>query len=148
MKKILNANYANRTLMVANDYSRKSALDSRLFALVFCFLLTGCTLHRGGGNEGQLQSFPFHTVEPSWIRNGEPIEFEGEMWYPQDGTETLLDSEVMYLGEYRGVQFFLDKVDVRPYDRLYTKFGKNKFRYFEKHTSHDQTDRPSQVIRQ
>ena len=79
-----------------------------------------------------MQTYPVQSTEPVWIRNGEPIEFEGELWYPMDGVETLLDAEVYILGEYRGVQFFVDKVDVRPYDRLYTKFGKNAFRYFEK----------------
>ena len=97
------------------------------FILVFC----GCTTTRSG-NRGQLQTFPVYTSEPEWIRNGEPLEYEGELWYPQDGVEGLLDSEVMYMGEYRGIQFFIDKIDVRPFDRIYTKFAKNKFRYFEK----------------
>jgi len=112
--------------------------------------MTSCTITqgKGGGNEGQMQSFPYHMVEPGWIRNGEPIEFEGEMWYPQDGVESLLDSEVIYLGEYREVQYFIEKVDVRPYDRLYTKFAKNKFRYFERKISDDKTHRTAQSVRQ
>jgi hypothetical protein len=69
--------------------------------------------------------------ESEWIRNGEPIEFEGKAWHPQDGIESLQDSEVLLMGTYRDVRFFIDKLDVRPYDRLYTKFDTNKFRYFE-----------------
>ena len=93
----------------------------------------GC--HSTQGNVGQVQSYAAFTTELEWIRNGEPIVFENEKWYPKDGTETMQDSEVMLLGEYRGVQFFIDKEDVRPYKRLYTKFGRNKFRYFEKQMS-------------
>ncbi len=70
--------------------------------------------------------------EAQWIRNGEPIEFEGETWYPKDGIETLLDSEVFLIAKYRQVEIFIDKIDVRPYNRLYTKFDRNKYRYFEK----------------
>jgi len=72
------------------------------------------------------------TIEAEWIRKGEPIEFESELWYPMDSVENLLDAEVYYLGEYRDVEFFIEKIDVRPYSYLYTKFGRNKFRTFKK----------------
>ena len=75
--------------------------------------------------------------EAEWIRNGEPVEFEGERWYPQDGIENLLDSEVYQVGEYRSVPVFVEMTDVKPYDRLYTKFSKNKFRFFEKKKKND-----------
>lgn len=102
-------------------------------ALVVFFLflsLAGC--QTTSGNQGQVQSYSFSTVEPEWIRDGEPIEFEGALWLPADGIEGLLDSEVYLVGEYKGVQIFVDKLDVRPFSRLYTKFGKNQFRYFQK----------------
>ncbi|MBF0533164.1 MAG: hypothetical protein HQL23_08765 [Candidatus Omnitrophica bacterium] len=70
--------------------------------------------------------------EAVWIRDGEPIEFEKEKWFPQDGVETLLDNEVYLVGRYRGVPFYVEKIDVRPYDRLYTYFGEHQYRYFEK----------------
>ena len=102
--------------------------------VLYLAFLFGCNSIVGaGGNVGQVQSYPAISVEAQWIRNGDPIEFENELWYPQDGVETLLDSEVYLLGEYKGVQFFAEKVDVRPWERLYTKFGRNKFRYYEKH---------------
>ena len=72
------------------------------------------------------------TLEAEWIRNGEPVEFEGEKWYPADALENLLDSEVYLIGEYRDVSLFVDMTDVRPYERLYTRFGRNKYRFFEK----------------
>ena len=97
------------------------------FSLVVLF--SGCI---GGSmpNKGQLEIYPTTNQEADWIRNGEPIDFDGKLWYPQDGIENLLDVEVYLLGEYRGVQFFVEKTDVKPYDRLYTKFSSNRFRYF------------------
>lgn len=92
--------------------------------------LAGC--QSTTGNVGNVQSFPVLPVEPDWIRNGEPVLYEAESWFPADDVESLLDSEVLLLGDYRGTQIFADKVDVRPYERIYTKFGRNKFRYFTK----------------
>ncbi len=116
-----------------------SLLSSKLLALCplllcLCFL-PACQTTKG--NAGRIQNYPLLSTEAEWIRHGEPIEFEGNLWYPADGVESLTDSEVYILGEYRGVQYFADKVDVRPYERLYTKFDKNKFRYFKK-KDHDQ----------
>jgi len=101
--------------------------------LFLTLLMMGCKTSTG--NVGQLKSYPVPSLEAEWIRNGEPIEFEGDLWYPADGIESLVDSEVYMLGEYRDVRFFIDKRDVRPYNRLYTKFGRNRFRYFKKRES-------------
>ena len=108
---------------------KNSRLKSTVgFVFLLSVFLTGCQTM--GGNVGQLHSYPTPAAEAEWIRNGEPIEFEGDLWYPMDDVESFLDSEMDLMGEYRGVQFFTDKVDVRPYNRLYTKFGRNKFRFF------------------
>jgi hypothetical protein len=90
----------------------------------------GCVTTSKSGDADLSYNRPL--AEPEWIRNGEPIEFEGEMWYPTDELENLLDSEVYSLGEFRGVRFFIDRADVKPFDRLYTIFGKNRYRAFEK----------------
>ncbi len=97
--------------------------------LVSSFFMAGC--QATGGNTGQLHSYSIASIEAEWIRNGEPIEFEKKLWYPADSVEGFLDAEMALVGTYQGVQFFIDKVDVRPYDRLYTKFGRNQFRFFE-----------------
>ena len=76
-------------------------------------------------------------VEPGWIRDGEPIEFEGKSWYPLDVVEDLLDTEVFIVGRYQDVEFFVDRVDVRPYNRLYTRFSRNKYRAFEQRSDYD-----------
>ncbi len=91
-------------------------------------LTSGCrSLPSRGGDSGQRLS-----VEPSWIRDGQPIVFEGESWFPIDDVENLLDSEVYVMGDYEKEMFFVDKMDVRPFNRLYTRFAKNKYRAFEK----------------
>lgn len=101
-----------------------------MIILVSILFFIGC--QTTNGNVGHLQSYPIAMVEAEWIRNGEPIKFEEELWYPADSIEGFLDSEMMLAGIFRDVQFFIDKVDVRPYDRLYTKFNRNQFRFFEK----------------
>jgi hypothetical protein len=100
--------------------------------LILAIGLGLCGCRSTGGNVGKLQSYPFKTTEAAWIRNGEPIDFEGDLWFPVDGVETLLDSEVEIVAEYRNIQVFVEKIDVRPFNRLYTKFGRNKFRFYEK----------------
>ena len=101
-----------------------------LLILIFAGISAGCSGVKG--NVGKMPTFPVPNMEAEWIRNGEPIEYEGHKWFPQDHFDILLDSEVYLLGEYRGVQFFVDKVDVKPYNRLYTKFSTNKFRSYRK----------------
>ena len=101
-----------------------------LSVIIGVLAVTGCA-HTGPDNQGQLQSYPAPTIEAGWIRDGNPIVYEGNKWYPVDDLENMLDSELFQVGEYNGVQVFVDKVDTKPYNRLYTKFAKGKFRYFE-----------------
>ena len=99
--------------------------------LMVCSLLVlgaGCVGQTSNG--GQLSLYNFPSIEASWIRNGEPILFEGKLWYPTDNVENLQDSEVFLMGEYQDVQVFIEKTDVKPYDRLYTKFANSQFRSF------------------
>ena len=111
----------------------------------FFVLACGLVLLGGGGgcssniqgNTGQMSVYNAPAQEAKWIRDGEPMEFEGELWYPEDAVDVLLDSEVLLLGECQGVQIFVDKVDVRPFRALYTKFGKNTFRIFNKRVPDD-----------
>jgi len=109
-------------------------------ALVWCLcalsLFGGGCAHQGADNGGLVQSYPVAPIEAGWIRNGDPIEFDGHQWYPINDYEVLEDSEVYQVAEYKGVQVFVEKIATKPYDRIYTKFDKNKFRYFERR-SHD-----------
>jgi len=98
---------------------------------ILSVFLSGCA-GLNPGNNGQVQSFPAPIIESEWIRNGEPIEFEGYKWYPANDYEVLEDSEVLQVAQYKDVQVFVEKVATKPYDRIYTKFDKNKFRYFER----------------
>ncbi len=110
---------------------RVLVLSMWLIALGFA---SGCS-GMSSNNDGQLQGYPFAAIEPEWIRNGEPIEFDGQKWYPVNDYEVLQDSEVYLAGDYKGVQVFVEKIATKPYDRIYTKFDKNKFRYFERRTN-------------
>ena len=105
-----------------------------LLLLVLSCVCASC-VHRNSDNSGQLQSYPAPLIESGWIRNGEPIVLEKEKWYPMRDVEDLTDAEVYQIGEYKNVQIFVDKVDVKPYQRIYTKFAKNKFRYFMRKTN-------------
>ncbi len=110
-------------------------VKSVLFIAGVVILFSGCASFSSNKNDGQLQSYPIPVIEAAWIRNGEPVVFENKQWFPVRDLENLMDSEVFQIGEYKGVQIFVDKVDIKPYERIYTKFGKNKYRYFEK--AHD-----------
>jgi len=70
--------------------------------------------------------------EAQWIRNGEPIVFEGEKWFPRDVIENLHDDEMLNIFIYNEENVYIEKREVRPYNRLYTKFGKYQYRLFEK----------------
>jgi len=97
------------------------------FLICMSLLMAGCS---STGNSGSIQSYAFPTVEAKWIRDGEAIFYDGKRWYPQDDIEVMQDSEVSLIGDYRAVQIFTAKTDVKPYDRLYTKFAFNKYRYY------------------
>jgi hypothetical protein len=103
--------------------------------LSLLFMLTGFL---GGcasvnsDNNGQVQSYPAPAIEAAWIRNGEPIQYDGSKWYPVNDYEVLQDNEVFQITEYKDVQVFVEKIATKPYERLYTKFDKNKFRYYER----------------
>ena len=103
--------------------------------VLMAVFLTGCFSMQN--NQGNMQKYDSPSLEAEWIRNGDPIEFEGDLWYPQDAIDILLDSEVARVGEHQQVEFFIEKTDVRPYNRLYTKFGRNKFRIYQKAANHD-----------
>jgi hypothetical protein len=98
--------------------------------LIMCFILIGCV--SSGVRVSEI--YPAPNLEPEWIRNAEPVEFENELWHPVDDLENLLDEEMLPIGVFRSVQFFVEKKDIKPYERLYTKFGKHKYRVFERNT--------------
>ena len=107
-------------------------MDRIIVVMCVVFLCAGCSALNSSNNNGQLESYPAPVIEASWIRNGEAIVYEGKQWFPVRDIEALLDQDVYQIGEYKGVQIFVDKTDVKPYERIYTKFAKAKYRYFER----------------
>ena len=94
--------------------------------------LSGGCASMNSDNGGQVQSYAAPVIEAGWIRDGEPIEYDGYKWYPVNDYEVLRDSEVFQITEFKGAQVFVEKIAVKPYGRIYTKFDKNRFRYFER----------------
>ena len=70
--------------------------------------------------------------EPDWIKNGEPLVYENQNWYPTEDVENLKDDEVECIAEYKKIPFYAEKIQIKPFNRLYTRFGKNKYRQFSK----------------
>ena len=99
-----------------------------LMIMVLSITLAGCFPKSRSEYLPQIYKAP--DVEAQWIRGGEPLMYKDQEWIPADDTENLTDTEVYKLGEYRDVLFFAAKQDVEPYQRLYTKFGRNRYRYF------------------
>ncbi|MBF0619433.1 MAG: hypothetical protein HQL19_04635 [Candidatus Omnitrophica bacterium] len=102
----------------------------RWMVFIMALALSGCAGMHPASETPEIQVTQLSEAE--WIHNGEPIEFENEAWYPTDELENLLDSEVYQVGKYRDIVFYLDRADVRPFERIYTRFGKNRYRAFEK----------------
>ena len=103
-----------------------------LFSLGLLLVVFGGCASMNTGNDGQVQSYPAPVIEAGWIRNGEPLEYDGHKWYPVNDFELLQDIDVFQVGEYKDVQVFVEKIATKPYERVYTKFEKNKFRYWER----------------
>jgi hypothetical protein len=109
-------------------------LINKLFKTIllvgFAGMLVGCATEYGVSSKLRAKNFSYPEEEAQWIRDGQPIEFEGQKWFPSDNMENFMDSEVYLMGVYNGAEFFVEKLDVKPYNQVYTKFGRNKFRVF------------------
>lgn len=91
--------------------------------------LTGCIPLSRPDDIPQMYAVP--DQEAAWILAGEPIVFQDKSWFPADATEAFLDKEMRKLGQYKGVDFFVSREDVEPYERLFTKFDRNRYRYYQ-----------------
>jgi hypothetical protein len=83
---------------------------------------------------GCASSKPISTLsysEPNWVREGEAIELEGKSWYPLDVIEHFQDDEMLRVGEFRNESVYVERRDVKPYDRLYMKIDVLTFRAFQ-----------------
>ena len=92
--------------------------------------LAGCVVPQPRGDQGINISAGLD--EPAWVRNAEPLSFEEEDWFPTDEVESLLENEIFQVGVCRGLPVYIEKTDVRPFERLYTRFAKNRYRAFQR----------------
>ncbi len=97
--------------------------------LVLMTMTSGCAMPKRTMESGFDASF--RATEPAWIREGEAIEIEMNTWVPTDEVERLLDSEMIPIGQYRETVVFIERVDVKPYARMYTRYERGRYRVFE-----------------
>ncbi len=97
--------------------------------LLGIFTAAGCFLPSRALD--QHANMPAISLEPEWIRNGEPLEIEKTIWYPTDEVERLMEDEMVQIGVFRNVAVFIERVDVKPYARVYTRFDRSRYRSFE-----------------
>lgn len=98
----------------------------RLGLLSLLILVSGCVSYAPGQFRGD-----FPIKESAWIKEGQPIIFEDRSWYPTEDVENLLDSEMDLLGEYKDVPFYIERRQIKPFNRIYTKFGNHQYRLFK-----------------
>ena len=105
--------------------SAKILFNWALFSLLI--MIFGCVSYAPGKFRGD-----FPIKEDAWIREGLPIIFQDQSWYPTEDIENLLDSEMELRGEYKGVPFYIEKRQIQPFNRIYTKFDNHRYRVFKK----------------
>ena len=86
------------TYLVDNHFTKILSLLSSVFGL---WSVTGCQSTEG--NIGHIHSYPMTAIEAEWIRNGESIEFEDELWYPFC---SMIDANSRYPSSLNEVQNF------------------------------------------
>jgi hypothetical protein len=92
--------------------------------LILIFSLAGCAA-------GYLNKpHDYTTKEADWIRNGQPITYDNKKWYPTEYIENHLDVEMEYAGEFQKVPFYVERRQIKPFNRIYTKFDYHKYRLF------------------
>ena len=97
-------------------------MNKKTIALGLMLLAAGCS------TPAPVEKLPFS--EPAWVREGEPIILENKSWYPLDVIENFTDDEVVRVGEYKSEPIYVERRDVKPYDRLYMKIDSLTFRAF------------------
>jgi len=93
------------------------------------FFVVGMVLISGCGGGAPVETIAY--VEPDWVREGEPVILQEVKWYPLDVIEHFEYREMVYVDEYKGQKVFVEKRDVKPYDRLYMKIDPLTFRAFK-----------------
>ncbi|MFH1202472.1 MAG: hypothetical protein V1674_06255 [Candidatus Omnitrophota bacterium] len=106
---------------------------ARVGSIIFLGLVIfGCVSYAPGKFRGD-----FPVKEDSWIREGEPLIFENKPWHPTEDIEILLDSEMDLMGVYKNVPFYVEKRQIKPFDRIYSKFGNHRYRMFKQKETND-----------
>ncbi len=95
-------------------------------ALMLCAIIfTGCAT-----GSWSRRSKDYAIKEADWVREGKPIIYESKSWYPTEYIENHLDKEMEYIGEFQQLPFYVELRQIKPYNRVYTKFNYHKYRLF------------------
>ncbi len=109
---------------------KKEILNTMLALLIFGF--AGCAANQSGALNKD-----FTTREAGWVKEGKPIIFESRSWYPTEYIENHVDSEMDYVDQFQNVPFYVERRQIKPFDRIYTKFDYHKYRLFIEKKSYD-----------
>lgn len=110
---------------------RKSEVLKTIFALLI-LSFAGCAASQSGSFSREYKS-----KEAGWIKEGKPIIFEARSWYPTEYIENHIDSEMDYVDQFQNVPFYVERRQIKPFDRIYTKFDYHKYRLFLEKKGYD-----------
>lgn len=97
----------------------------RISVLFLAVALSGCI----AGSAGR-RNIDYAIKEAGWIKEGKPIIHDDKSWYATEYIENHLDNEMEYVGEFQSVPFYVERRQIKPYNRIYTKFDYHKYRVF------------------
>lgn len=107
--------------------------NKKVFVLLgLVFIAAGCA-----ANSQFSPGKDYAAKEAAWIKDGKPILYDNKSWYPTEFIENHLDKEMEYIDSFQKVPFYVERRQIRPYDRLYTKFDYHKYRMFLEKKSYD-----------
>lgn len=92
----------------------------------------GCATNQSGAFNKD-----FSTREAGWVKEGKPIIFGSSSWYPTEYIENHLDAEMEYVDQFQNVPFYVERRQIKPFDRIYTKFDYHKYRLFLEKKGYD-----------
>ncbi len=96
-----------------------------ILVVFLAVVLAGCIAGSGGR-----RNVDYAIKEAGWIKDGKPIIHDNRSWYPTEYIENHLDGEMEYVGEFQSVPFYVERRQIKPYNRVYTKFDYHKYRVF------------------
>ncbi|MEW6008659.1 MAG: hypothetical protein AB1629_03400 [Candidatus Omnitrophota bacterium] len=96
-----------------------------ILVLFLAIVLAGCA-----GSYAARRNIDYAIKEAEWIKDGKPLIYDNKSWYATEFIENHLDNEMEYVGEFQNAPFYVERRQIKPYNRIYTKFDYHKYRLF------------------